>query len=145
MLRSMLLDRAITLAVSAHAGQVDKAGAPYILHPLRIMLRQPDGGRRIAAVLHDVVEDGGVALDAIRSDFGDVVADAVDALTRRDGESYDEFVGRCAGNAVARDVKRADIEDNLDLSRLPAVTDRDLQRADKYRRALALLASVPSA
>ncbi|MFV0623383.1 HD domain-containing protein [Sphingomonas sp. ac-8] len=134
-----LLDQAIVMAVDAHRGQTDKAGTPYILHPLRIMLQQRDTERRIAAVLHDVVEDGDVALETIRARFGSAIADAVDALTRREDESYEAFVARCAACPTARDVKRADIADNLDLSRLPEITDRDRLRADKYRNALALL------
>ncbi len=130
------LDQAILLAVDAHRGQFDKAGAPYILHPLRVMLAQPEDTRRMAAVLHDVVEDCGIAMDDLRARFGDGVADAVDALTKRPGEDYEAFIARCVCNPVARDVKRADIADNLDLSRLPAVTPQDEERAAKYRRAL---------
>ncbi|MFN3675959.1 MAG: HD domain-containing protein [Sphingomonas pseudosanguinis] len=133
------LDEAIRLAVEAHRGQVDKAGAPYILHPLRMMLTQPDDLRRIVAVLHDVVEDRGITLDTLGARFGMPVAEAVDALTKRADEDYDAFIDRCARNPIARDVKRADIMDNLDLSRLPVVTERDEARAAKYRRALAQL------
>lgn len=134
-----LLDDAIVLATGAHRGQVDKAGAPYILHPLRVMLTQTDNVRRIVAVLHDVVEDCGIAPDTVRARFGDAVADAVVALTRGEGEDYDAFIARCAADPIARDVKRADIADNLDLSRLSTITDRDRDRAAKYRRALAQL------
>lgn len=139
------LDEAIRLAVEAHRGQVDKAGAPYILHPLRMMLTQPDDLRRIVAVLHDVVEDCGITLDTLGARFGMPVAEAVDALTKRVDEDYDAFIDRCARNPIARDVKRADIMDNLDLSRLPVVTERDEARAAKYRQALAQLdaASAP--
>ncbi|RYF02610.1 MAG: HD domain-containing protein [Oxalobacteraceae bacterium] len=137
--RSSPLDRAITLAVAAHEGQVDKGGTPYILHPLRVMLRQTEIAHRIVAVLHDVVEDSDVTLDTIRADHGDTIAEAIDALTKREGESYDDFIRRCAMNVIARDVKRTDIEDNLDLSRLSTISDHDQERAHKYRRALALL------
>lgn len=133
------LDDAIRLAVQAHRGQLDKAGAPYILHPLRVMATQPDEPRRIAAVLHDVVEDCGIPLETIADHFGMLVAEAVDALTKREDEDYDAFITRCARNPIARDVKRADILDNLDLSRLPVVTERDEARAAKYQRALTQL------
>jgi len=133
------LDQAILLAIDAHRGQYDKAGAPYILHPLRVMLAQHDDPRRIAAVLHDVVEDCSVAIEDLRIGFGDAVADAVEALTKRPDEDYDAFIDRCTRNPIARDVKRADIMDNLDLSRLPVVTEKDETRAAKYRRALAQL------
>jgi hypothetical protein len=134
-----MLSDAIAMAVEAHRGQVDKAGAPYILHPLRLMLQQRDMPRRIAAILHDVVEDGGVTLETITAEFGAEIAAAVDALTHRDGEPYDLFVTRCATDPIARDVKRADIEDNLDLSRLPEITEEDHARAEKYRKVLPLL------
>ena len=133
------LDEAIILATQAHRNQVDKAGAPYILHPLRVMLTQADDARRIAAVLHDVPEDSDMTPEFIKERFGKTIADAIVALTRRDDEDYQTFISRCASNAVARDVKRADIADNLNLSRLPTVSERDLARADKYRRALQLL------
>ncbi len=140
-LANNLLDEAIILATQAHCGQTDKAGAPYILHPLRVMLTQNDEVRRITAVLHDVVEDSDTSPQFIKERFGDTITDAIMALTRHADEDYETFILRCASNAIAiaRDVKRADIEDNLDLSRLSSVSERDLARADKYRRALQLL------
>jgi hypothetical protein len=98
--------------------------------------------RRIAAVLHDVVEDGGIDPAVIAARFGDAVAQAVVALSRRDDEDYDAFIERCARNPIARDVKRADIGDNLDLSRLPRITVHDHEQAAKYRRALARLEAI---
>lgn len=136
------LDEAILLAVSAHKGQEDKGGAPYILHPLRVMLRCKTAEQRIAAVLHDAVEDGGVELGLIRHWFGEAVADAVHALSRREGEEYEAFIERCAADPIARVVKLADLEDNLDLSRLGREpTIRDAKRADKYHAARARLFS----
>jgi hypothetical protein len=129
------LERAIELAARAHAGQVDKARQPYILHPLRVMMQLYDQEMRIAAVLHDVVEDSFVTLSDIEAQFGGEVADAVDALTRRAGESYDQFIERCGRNRIARLVKVADLQDNMNLSRLPIVSERDLARHDKYLRA----------
>ena len=130
------LEAAFALACEAHAGQVDKGGHPYILHPLRVMLRLHEEEERIAAVLHDTVEDCGIELNLIRQRFGNAVADAVDALTRREGETYDDFIGRCGTNSIARSVKRADISDNMDLRRLPVVTPADRVRVEKYRAAL---------
>src|SRR5690349_12469488 len=91
------LEEAIRIAVEAHRGQKDRAGAPYILHPLRMMLRVQTDAERMAAVLHDVVEDTDWTLDALREHgFPDEVVTAVDHLTRREGESYEEFVTRAA-------------------------------------------------
>jgi (p)ppGpp synthase/HD superfamily hydrolase len=134
------LERAIEIAASAHAGQQDKAGAPYILHPLRVMLHVTDPVQRIAAVLHDVVEDTAWTLEQLRAEgFGDEVISAVDALTKREGEDYFAFVDRAGRDPVARAVKIADITDNLDVTRIVNVTDRDRARMARYERALARL------
>jgi (p)ppGpp synthase/HD superfamily hydrolase len=136
------LEEAIRIAVEAHRGQKDRAGAPYILHPLRVMLRVHTDAERMAAVLHDVVEDTPWTLDDLRArGFPDEVLDAVDGLTRRPGEEYDAFVERAAAHPVARRVKLADIEDNLDVRRLDAVAARDLDRLDRYLRAFRRLSA----
>jgi (p)ppGpp synthase/HD superfamily hydrolase len=130
------LEDAIALAAEAHRGQVDKSGQPYILHPIRVMLRCQTQAQRIAAVLHDVVEDTGRTLGDLR-DLGypaEILA-ALDGLTKRDGESYEAFVERAAANPIARVVKLADIEDNLDLRRLPGISDKDVERLARYVRA----------
>ncbi|MFK3798503.1 GTP pyrophosphokinase [Pseudomonas sp. NPDC088444] len=134
------LDTAIALACKAHAGQVDKSGKPYILHPLRLMLRFDDEDAQIASVLHDVVEDSDVTLEALReAGISERVIEAIDCLTKRPGEVYEDFIARILSNPLARRVKIADIRDNLDLTRLPTVTEKDLQRAAKYHRALSSL------
>lgn len=134
------LERAIVIAAVAHTGQVDKAGMPYILHPLRMMLTLSTMEERIVAVLHDVVEDSEVSLDDLRRDgFSGEILAAVDAVTRRPEESYEEFVARAALNPIGREVKRADLEDNSDLSRIPEPSERDRARVEKYRRALEML------
>jgi len=134
------LERAIEIAAAAHAGEHDKAGAPYILHPLRVMLAQTQPAQRIAAVLHDVVEDTPWTLEELRREgFSDEVVAAVDALTKRDGEDYFAFVERAGRHPVARVVKIADLRDNMDTLRIAVLTDRDRERLEKYRRALAQL------
>lgn len=136
------LERAIALAATAHAGQIDKAGAPYILHVLRVMLRLQSNDARIAAALHDTVEDCGFTLDQLRAEgFPDSAVEAVDAVTRREPESYEEFILRAKAHPIGRLVKLADLEDNSDLSRLAEITDRDRARLDKYRRAIDALSS----
>jgi len=131
------LERAIELAARAHTGQVDKAGEPYILHPLRVMLTLETRTDRIAEVLHDVIEDTGWTLEGLREKgFAPEVVEAVDGLTRRDGESCQEFARRAGLHPVARRVKIADIEDNLDLSRIPKPTEAaDRKRIERYERA----------
>ncbi|MEZ4379524.1 MAG: HD domain-containing protein [Gemmatimonadales bacterium] len=139
------LETAIAIAAQAHAGQVDKGGAPYILHPLRVMLRVDGAERQMAAVLHDVVEDTAWTLDALRqAGFGEAVLTAIDHLTRREGEDYLDFVRRAARDPIAAAVKRADLLENSDLTRLLTVTDRDRERLARYAAALALLDDAPT-
>lgn len=127
------LARAVTFAAEIHAGQVDKAGKPYILHPLRVMLQLRDKPDQIAALLHDTVEDGDTNLGAIALGFGFTIRDAVDALTRRPDETYPDFIQRCGRNPIARRVKLADIADNMNLARLGREpTEADLARQRKY-------------
>lgn len=129
------LERAIEIAVEAHRGHVDKAGDPYVLHPLAVMLRFRDPDARIVAVLHDAVEDSNLALaDLQAGGFSDAVVAAVDALTRRDGESYGEFIARLRPNPLARRVKLADLEHNMDLRRIASPTSEDLERIARYHR-----------
>jgi len=134
------LERAIVIAALAHSGVRDKAGSPYILHPLRLMHRVCSPDARIAAVLHDVVEDSAWTIDRLRYEgFSEVILDAVDALTRRAGEDYMDFIRRAGENPIAKQVKIADLNDNMDPSRMTAPTQEDHARLDKYQAALSLL------
>jgi len=135
------IEHAIALAAKAHEGQVDKAGAPYVLHPLRMMQSLSTNEERIVAILHDVVEDcEGWSPDRLRDEgFSQAVIEAVGAVTKRDGEPYDDFVLRAAANPIGRRVKLADLRDNCDLSRIAEPTERDFQRIEKYRRAIATI------
>lgn len=135
------LERAIAIAVAAHAGQVDKAGIPYILHPLRVMLALPSNDARIVGVLHDVCEDcPGWDFDRLRREgFSETVIESLRAVTKIEGESYDDFIHRASQNTIGRSVKIADLTDNSDLSRIAEPTDRDRERIAKYSRALDIL------
>jgi (p)ppGpp synthase/HD superfamily hydrolase len=134
------LERAILIAAQAHLGQRDKAGAPYILHPLRMMMRMESEAAMIVAVLHDVVEDSDWTLEQLRSEgFSEEVLQAVDCVTHREGESYDEFVERVRANAIACNVKIADLEDNMNVKRIGEMTPKDLARIEKYHRAWRIL------
>lgn len=136
------LERAIAIAATAHAGQVDKGGAPYILHPLKVMLRMTSLEERIVAVLHDVVEDCDISLDYLRKEgFSEVVLSAIESVTKVPGESYEDFVERAAQNPIGRVVKLADLEENSDLSRIASPSWEDLERIEKYRRAIGRLRS----
>jgi (p)ppGpp synthase/HD superfamily hydrolase len=138
------LERAIQIAASAHLGQFDKGGAPYILHPLRVMLRLKSQPEQIVAVLHDVLEDTAWTRGQLaREGFAPNVIAALDALCRRkdQDESYDDFIDRVSANQIAICVKLADLEDNMDLSRIPAPTPADHERLQKYQRAYAVLSA----
>ena len=143
----LLVEAARLVAEAAHAGQVDKGGAPYIEHPAFVADRvRWLGGDEVAAAvawLHDVVEDTRVSLDALASVFPARVVEAVDGLTRREGEPYFEYIERAGCDSVARTVKRCDLEHNLDVSRLgDSVDSRSCEtRMSRYREALRLLVS----
>ena len=134
------LERAIAIAAEAHAGQHDKSGAPYILHPLRVMLGMQTEEERIVAVLHDVVEDCDWSLDDLRAEgFSPAVLRAIDSVTKRKGEDYEAFVARAAADPIGRRVKLADLKDNSDPARIANPTDRDRARQEKYQRAIRFL------
>lgn len=134
------LERAIEIAAAAHAGQVDKGGQPYILHPLRVMLRVSGEHERMTAVLHDVVEDTSVTIVQLeREGFPPEVVTAVRALTKNRGESRLQAAARAALDPVARVVKLADNAENMDLSRIPNPTEKDFARLREYGQVRALL------
>ncbi len=134
------LEDAILLAAEAHRGQTEKAGNPYILHPLRVMFRLESETDRIVGVLHDVIEDTRYTLqDLSAMGYPEPLLQALDCLTRRETETYEEFITRLRVNPVARRVKLADLEDNMDVRRLPALTEKDAERLKKYLNAWTLL------
>ena len=136
------VEDAISIAAQAHKGQKDKAGAPYLLHPLRMMMRMTSEAAMMAAVLHDVVEDTDWTFERLReAGFSDEVLEAVDCLTHREGESYQEFVERIRANPIARQVKIADLEDNMNIRRISQLGAKDLERLEKYHRAWCVLTS----
>ena len=139
------LEKAIEIAARAHAGQNDKAGKPYILHPLRVMLRVNTSDEQMAAVLHDVVEDTAVTLDDLRSEgFSENVIAAIDALTKRGGETRIDAAKRAAKDPIARIVKLADNAENMDISRIPNPTPKDLRRLEEYVEVRKLLETYPN-
>jgi (p)ppGpp synthase/HD superfamily hydrolase len=136
------LERAIEIAVKAHAGQIDKAGEPYILHPLRLMFAVNGVYTRMAAVLHDVVEDTSVTIDNLKAEgFPAEVIEAVQALTKQKGESRIEAAKRASGNSISRAVKLADVTDNMDITRISQPTEKDYLRLKEYEKVRALLLS----
>jgi (p)ppGpp synthase/HD superfamily hydrolase len=131
------LARAIAIAATAHADQLDKSGNPYILHPLRVMQRVTEHGlaAQIIAVLHDVVEDTWVTLDMLRRmGFPEVIVIGVDSVTRREGERYFDYIARAAAHPVGALVKLADLADNSDPVRAFAGSGNLLERYGRARQ-----------
>ncbi len=130
------LQRAIEVAVEAHKGQLQKNGLPYVLHPLNLMLAVDSVEAKISAVLHDVVEDTDWTLEDLKAEgFTCAVIDALICLTHREGEDYGDYIERIAVNAIAREVKLADLEDNMNIRRIPDLKQKDLDRLKKYHEA----------
>ena len=134
----MNLERAIEIAVSAHKGQLDKGGSPYILHPLSVMMALNSEDEKIVGVLHDVVEDNeawtfeGLEIEG----FSISVIEALKSVTKlSENEDYDDFITRCIGNDIGRKVKIADLRHNLDATRIDKIGERDIDRLNKYKRA----------
>ena len=134
-----MLNKAIGIAAKAHSGQTDKGGNPYILHPLRVMLNfceSESDAVKICAILHDVVEDTAITLDDLRAEgFTEEIIGALDCLTRKENESYYDFISRVLTNEIACKVKNGDLADNMDLTRIPNPSKEDKERIGKYREA----------
>lgn len=131
---------ALQIAYNAHHEQLDKGGNAYFLHPVFVALQMDTEEEKITGILHDVIEDTDITLEDLkRQGFSENVIAAVDAMTRRDGETYMEFIKRLSVNEIARRVKIQDIRNNMDLSRIPEPTKKDWDRMDVYMKALTYL------
>jgi len=138
-----MLDRALKIAVAAHEGQKDKGGQPYILHPIRIMMQMDTEAKRVAAILHDVVEDSDIMFEDLEKEgiIGDPLR-AVILLTKHPGQDYFEVIDCITQNDIARAVKIKDLEDNMQVWRLKNRRDlkpKDLERMQKYAKAWSIL------
>lgn len=134
------LERAIEIAAKAHAGQIDKAGAPYVLHPIRVMLRMKTVEEMIVAVLHDVVEDSSWTVEELSAEgFCQTVVEAVGVLTKLPGESREAAGERARQHPIARAVKLADNAENMDLTRIANPTPKDYARLREYEKVRAIL------
>lgn len=136
------LDLAMKIAMKAHEKQEDKAGFPYVLHPLHLMNQFETEDMKILAVLHDVVEDSSYTLRALAIAFPAYLIEALDNLTKRKNEDYFEYLDRVRTNpwrAMTIPIKIADLKHNSDISRLLFITEKDIQRMEKYKKALDIL------
>lgn len=134
------IEGAIALALDAHDGQIDKGGAPYILHPLRVMAAVeqmcPDCPEEVllAAVLHDVIEDSSYEQQDVMRIINRETAELVQILTKDGSKTEDEYYADIAGHEYACYIKLADLRDNMDTSRLPVIGENDLIRINNYKR-----------
>ncbi len=132
-------EKALEVATKAHFGQKDKAGKDYILHPIMVASFMESDSEKAVAYLHDVVEDTNVTLDDLRNIFTDEVVNAVEAITKRKNEPYDDYLKRVSSNKIARKVKVSDLLHNSDLTRLQTITEKDIKRVNKYKRGIIYL------
>ncbi|WP_206098672.1 HD domain-containing protein [Paenibacillus silvae] len=133
----MDIELAISIALEAHKGQLDKGGNPYILHPLAVMNRVETIEEKIVAVLHDVIEDTEVTIEQLRElGFSEEIVKAIGLLTRSEEDSYEQFIEKTTTNRIARNVKIADIQENMNLSRIKNPTEQDYNRLEKYKKAM---------
>lgn len=141
MVYTTLTNKAMILAYEAHQGQKDKAGVPYIFHPIHLAEQMPDESSVCVALLHDVVEDTHVTLEDLEQQFPPEVTEAVRLLTRGRGQTYMEYIQCLKQNPLAVKVKLADLVHNMDASRIPLDEDEKskLQRISWYQKAKAFL------
>jgi len=131
---------ALKIATEAHKGQVDKAGVPYINHPLTVASLVETEEEKIVALLHDTIEDTNITeQDLLNYGFSNKIVEAVKLLTHNKNVPYMDYVAKIKDNELARKVKIADLTHNSDLSRLKEITDKDKKRYNKYQNALLYL------
>ena len=135
-----LYDIALRIAIHAHEGQKDKSGREYVMHPIRVAERCKDPRAKIVALLHDTLEDTNVTAEYLREQgFPEEIVEGILSVTKREGETYEEFVHRASMNPIGKEVKKADLEDNMDIRRLDDITDEDVKRLRKYLQAWQIL------
>lgn len=139
MINTKLTRKAMIIAYEAHKNQVDKSGVPYIYHPIHVAEQMDTENECIIALLHDVVEDTNVTFKQLEEVFSKEIIDILKLLTREENIEYDEYIKRIKNNSIACKVKIADLTHNLDKTRLYFVTEVDVKRNEKYKKALQIL------
>ena len=140
MIYTDLTKKAMLLCFEAHKDQRDKSGLPYVFHPLHLAEQMDDELTTVVALLHDVVEDSGHSPEDLRAlGFPEEAVAAIRLLTHDKAVPYMDYVARIKPNPTARTVKLADLRHNSELSRLQSIGAKDLERVEKYKRAIALL------
>lgn len=139
MINTKLTRKAMIIAYEAHKNQVDKSGVPYIYHPIHVAEQMDTENECIIALLHDVVKDTNVTFKQLEEVFSKEIIDILKLLTREENIEYDEYIKRIKNNSIACKVKIADLTHNLDKTRLDFVTEVDVKRNEKYKKALQIL------
>lgn len=137
------LEKAIALAAVLHVGQVDLAGNPYIMHPMRVMTGVSTYDAMVVAALHDLIEDTDITLESLKElGFRKEIVEAVDAVSKRDGEEYMDYVARAAANPIGIQVKLSDLKDNLAKTRKLPEDERSKKKIKKYKKAMAYIEAI---
>ena len=142
MINTKLTRLASKIAYKAHEGQTDKAGVPYIFHPIHIAEQMDSEESCVVALLHDVIEDSDITLEILSKYFDDDIIAALRVLTKKENDDYVMYIKRVKTNKLATKVKIKDLEHNRDLTRLDEVTDRDKKRSMKYWEAIRYLEDI---
>lgn len=132
-----MLELALSIATEAHKGQFDKAGVDYVEHPIYVASQVDTEEEKAVALLHDVIEDSPfTAEELLLAGLPETVVTAVQILSKKKGQDYQTYLKTVKSNPLARAVKLADLKHNSDLSRLENITDKDLERLEKYKKAI---------
>lgn len=140
MIYTQLTKKAMTISFNAHKNQLDKGGMPYVFHPFHVAEQMKDEYTTCVALMHDIVEDTPVTLENLRENgFPDEIINAIDAMTHKDGVPYFDYIKIIKNDPIASAVKLADLEHNMDITRLDHPTESDYQRLEKYKKAIMIL------
>lgn len=141
MINTKMTRKAMKLAYEAHKNQVDRAGVPYIFHPIHLAEQMDGEIECVVALLHDVVEDTSVTFEELEKEFPMNVIELLKLLTHDKETDYMEYIKKIKENEKAKKIKIADILHNADETRLDKITEKDIQRREKYKKALEFLKS----
>lgn len=145
MIYTVMTKKAIKLMYEIHKEQVDKAGMPYVLHPLHVAEEMKDETSTIVALLHDVVEDSNITFDKLSElGFSTNVIESLKLLTHNENDDYFDYIKKIATNPISTSVKLADLKHNSDLTRIDKITDNDMSRTKKYKKCIKFLEDVQS-
>ena len=135
------INKIMQMVYDLHSGQQDKSGVPYIYHVIHVAEQMNTEDETIVALLHDTLEDTNLNPNTIKDIYGEYILEAVELLTHKKNEPYFDYIMRIKDNPLARKVKIADLQHNMDLKRIANPSDKDFKRVEKYKKALEILGS----